>query len=59
MEDLQFVPVRVKGQFDYEHEIYLGPKTDTVEYPKNGGMFQSHPTPGVQVITPFRLADRE
>lgn len=58
LKDMQFVPVHVRGTFDYDREIFLGPKIDTEEA-RGHSVQPSHPVPGVHVITPFKLADRE
>lgn len=50
--------MKVRGHFDYRNEIYLGPKSDE-EDNLPSGVFRGQAVPGLHVITPFKLEDRE
>ncbi|XP_060535770.1 surfeit locus protein 1 [Cylas formicarius] len=58
---LEFRPVRVRGTFLHDAEIYLGPRTllSGGEASTQSSLISSSAAQGYLVITPFRLADRE
>ncbi|XP_053380870.1 surfeit locus protein 1-like [Mercenaria mercenaria] len=58
IKKLNLYPVKVRGHFDYANEVYIGPRQDSPE------VLQTHyipgnRSPGVHVVTPFKLADRD
>ncbi|XP_063239145.1 surfeit locus protein 1 isoform X2 [Bacillus rossius redtenbacheri] len=63
LDDMEYRPVRVRGQFDHSKELYMGPRSLIVDgdSPAGGGVFSgsSGGQTGYLVITPFQLADRD
>ncbi|XP_052789939.1 surfeit locus protein 1-like [Mya arenaria] len=55
--DMEFKPIKVRGQFDYTREVYLGPRTE-FSASQIQPMAQER-TSGVHVITPFKVDGRD
>lgn len=58
---MEYQPVRVKGHFLHNQEVYLGPRTliESEENKKKGGVLSLAPKSGYLVITPFQLEGRK
>lgn len=59
---MEYRPVRVRGRFLHDREVYLGPRSliDDKKTSQKASVFSSaNQTSGYQVITPFKLEDRE
>lgn len=50
--------MKVHGQYDYDNEIYIGPRSNIDEGLVVPGM-KGRESMGFFVITPFKLEDRE
>lgn len=59
LKDLHLYPVKVKGHYEYENEVYLGPKGDAPEGASSFQVAADQHVPGFHVITPFKLTDRD
>lgn len=60
LEDLEYKNVIVKGKFDHEKEIYISPRTKLIDgdtSKESGGLISSSANTGLNVITPFHVAD--
>lgn len=57
---MEYQPVRVRGHFVHDQEIYIGPRSliETEEEQKKG-ILTIKPKSGYLVITPFQLEGRE
>lgn len=55
---MEFRKVKVRGQYDYDKEIYIGPRSDIDEGLTMPGL-KGKGVMGFYVITPFKLEDRE
>ena len=49
----------MRGTFDYSHEAVIGPRSNLNEAAPLSFKAQKEKAPGVHIITPFKLADRE
>lgn len=59
---MEYRPVKVRGQFLHDKELYVGPRTFIVkdmEPQKGGVMSMKNSASGYLVITPFKLEGRE
>lgn len=55
---MEYRPVRVRGHFKYDNEIFIGPRSHVEDNaPKD--RFRGEAISGLYVITPFKLEDRE
>lgn len=59
LESLEYQRVRIRGTFDHSHELYVLPRS-LIQPDDNRShlMSGSGPGPGVHVVTPFHLSDR-
>lgn len=60
LNDMEYQPVKVRGHFLHDQELYLGPRTliETEENKKKGGVLSIAPKSGYLIITPFQLESR-
>lgn len=58
IQELEYRPVRVRGTFLHDKEIYMGPR-GLMHEGAGGDSFLGQSVQGYHVITPFKLADRE
>lgn len=62
LEDMEYYPVVVRGEFDHSKEMFLGPRSliKDGDAASDGSLLSksSHSTSGFCVITPFHLADK-
>ncbi|XP_037080159.1 surfeit locus protein 1-like [Pollicipes pollicipes] len=62
LTSLEYKPVRVRGSYDHSRELYIGPRSQIVqggdEELGRSGLLSTGRT-GVQVVTPFQLADSD
>ncbi|GFR78579.1 SURF1-like protein [Elysia marginata] len=56
LNTMEYRRVKVKGTFDHNKELFIGPRTNVNE-PETMGS-QRATTVGVNVVTPFKLSDR-
>jgi len=54
-DGMEYTPIRVRGEFDYSKELYLGLRPEVSQ----SELLKDQKVMGVNVVTPFRLADRE
>ncbi|KAJ9580646.1 hypothetical protein L9F63_024181 [Diploptera punctata] len=61
LSELEYCPVRVRGEFDHSREMYMGPRTLLVdgEAVSQGTSFSHKSQIGYMVITPFKLVNRD
>lgn len=63
LENKEYYQLRVKGQFLYEKEFLIGPRSLIIDgealSEKGGGIMSGRPNTGYYVITPFKLEDRD
>lgn len=61
LEDMEYQVVRLRGRFEHDKELHLGPRT--LIQPKEGtsrhGLLAGAPKSGYLIITPFKLEGRE
>ncbi|XP_076454598.1 surfeit locus protein 1-like [Babylonia areolata] len=55
--DLEYRPVTLRGEFDHSREMILGPRSNVLK--EGGGLVSVGNQTGANIITPFKLADRE
>ncbi|XP_015120257.1 surfeit locus protein 1 [Diachasma alloeum] len=60
---MEYRPVRVKGEFLYDKEIRMGPKSLIMDGmavgEKSGGLMSTTGSTGYWIVTPFKLYDRD
>ena len=59
LKDLEYRRVVVRGTFDHSRELYVTPRSPIGDDHGGRGMVSKQSQIGAQVITPFKLADRE
>ena len=63
MNELEYCPVKVRGEFDHSRELYMGPRTLLIDgdapSQDRGFTHKSGIQSGYLVLTPFKLSDRE
>lgn len=61
IKDLEYKPVRVKGRFLHDKEMYMGPRSllSGGDASTNSSLMTNKNNTGYLVITPFKLEDRE
>ncbi|CAG5125162.1 unnamed protein product [Candidula unifasciata] len=57
VKKLEYQKVKVRGTFDHAKELFIGPRSDIRA--GEGRSAQTQSTPGVNVVTPFKLANRD
>lgn len=57
-EDMQYRRIKVRGRFDHSRELYIGPRSNVQVESGHGMMSYTHKS-GLNVVTPFKLSDRE
>ena len=57
LKDVEYRPVRVRGEFLHENIVYIGPKTKI--HNGNVDLFPPPQENGYHVITPFKLENSE
>ena len=57
LKDVEYRPVRVRGEFLHENIVYIGPKTKI--HNGNVDLFSPPQENGYHVITPFKLENSE
>ncbi|XP_032089180.1 surfeit locus protein 1 [Thamnophis elegans] len=59
LNELEYVPVKVRGHFDHTKELYVIPRTpvDPEKEARNAGRIMSNVESGAHVITPFYCTD--
>lgn len=57
LSELEYRPVTLCGEFDHSREMYLGPRSNVLK--EGGGLVSAGNMTGVNIITPFKLSDRE
>jgi len=55
---MEFRKVKVRGRYEYDNEIFLGPRSDIDDSVVVPGM-KGRGMTGFYIITPFKLEDRE
>ena len=59
---MEYRPVRVRGSYDHTREMYIGPRSQIIsggdEELGRSGLLSAGRS-GLQVVTPFRVADSE
>ncbi|KAL8611515.1 hypothetical protein ACOMHN_014570 [Nucella lapillus] len=55
--EMEYRPVTLSGEFDHSREMYVGPRSNVLK--EGGGLVSASNMTGVNVITPFRLTDRD
>lgn len=63
LEKLEYCPIKVKGEFLYDREFKVGPRSLIVGgagvSEKGGGVFTGGGSTGHCIVTPFKLEDRD
>ncbi|XP_011309989.1 surfeit locus protein 1 [Fopius arisanus] len=63
LDNMEYRPVRVKGEFLYDKEIRIGPKSliigGSAVGEKTGGLMSTTSSTGYWIVTPFKLVDRD
>lgn len=59
MSDLEYQRFHVRGEFDHNHIVYLGPRSLIEKEDSQGGLFSTGDTIGFNIITPFKLENSE
>ncbi|XP_064616107.1 surfeit locus protein 1-like [Liolophura sinensis] len=57
-EEMQYRRIKVRGRFDHSKELYIGPRSNVQVESGHGMMSHTHKS-GLNVVTPFRLSDRD
>lgn len=57
MPELEYSKVHVRGQFDHENVVYIGPKSYISNEDSGGGLSGNAQSVGYYVITPFQVED--
>ncbi|KAL5012636.1 hypothetical protein ScPMuIL_011187 [Solemya velum] len=58
LKNMEFRQVSVRGTFDHSKEMCIGPRSN-VQHGEGGGGLISDAQSGVNVVTPFKLSDRD
>uniref|UniRef100_A0A6V7HL48 SURF1-like protein n=1 Tax=Bracon brevicornis TaxID=1563983 RepID=A0A6V7HL48_9HYME len=63
LEKMEYMPVKIRGEFLYDKEIKIGPKSliqdGAAVGEKTGGLMSSSTSTGYWIITPFKVSDRD
>ncbi|XP_063978292.1 surfeit locus protein 1 [Diachasmimorpha longicaudata] len=63
LDKMEYCPVTVKGEFLYDKEIVIGPKSLIMDGSsvgeKTGGLMSTSHSTGYWIVTPFKLYDRD
>lgn len=64
LENMEYCPVKVRGQFLHDKELHLGPRSFIDKYAsehskKGGGIISNPNATGFLIITPFKLENRK
>ena len=59
LSDLEYCNVKVRGTFDHDREIMLGPRSNLAAKQNTHTSFGANSNTGYHVITPFHLANRK
>lgn len=59
LNNMEYQPVRVRGQFLHDKEIYIGPRSLIEPEEQKKGLLTMKPKSGYLVVTPFQLEGRE
>lgn len=57
VSELEYRPVVLHGEFDHSREMYISPRSNVLK--EGGGLMTTAGGTGANVVTPFKLADRE
>ncbi|KAH9496592.1 Surfeit locus protein 1 [Bulinus truncatus] len=58
LKDMEYRKVKVRGTFDHSRELFIGPRSN-LHAPNSLGGENKAASMGVNVVTPFKLADRD
>ena len=58
IKKMEFRKVKVRGRYEYDNEIFLGPRSDIDDSVVVPGM-KGRGMTGFYIITPFKFEDRE
>ena len=57
VKDLEYRRVTFCGEFDHSKEMLVGPRSNVLK--DGGGLMSAGNQTGANIVTPFKLADRE
>ena len=57
VKDLEYRRVTFRGEFDHSKEMLVGPRSNVLK--DGGGLMSAGNQTGANIVTPFKLADRE